>query len=151
MRKQWTAEIISSFFILLFCYTAFSKLSEIDTFKIVLNQIFYSFFGQKNNTGADIVAWSVPLSELAIVLLLFFKTTRLIGLYASLVLMMIFTLFIGTIILLVSNLPCNCGGVISRLGWKEHLGFNAIIIAMALWAIRKESETERSNILVHSS
>ncbi len=136
MKKQAAVLILSSFLILLFGYTAISKLAGFYDFKSIVHQILYSVFHKTNIPGADSIAAMVPLSELIVVLLLFFNRSRLIGLYASFWLMVGFTLLIGYMMVMVPKLPCSCGGVISSLGWKEHLVFNAgivIITGVVLW------------------
>lgn len=66
MKPGLLVEIISAFLILLFVYTALSKLLGLDQFRDVLWQA--PMIGR----GAGIVARAVPLAELLIALLLFF-------------------------------------------------------------------------------
>jgi len=35
------------------------------------------------------------------------------------------------------HLPCTCGGIISKMSWKQHLGFNALFILVGLIGIIK--------------
>jgi hypothetical protein len=87
--------------------------------------------------GAGIVAILLPLAELLIALLLLFERTRLIGLYASLVLLSIFTVYLVYMVLAVPKLPCSCGGVISTMSWKQHVVFNAVFIVLTIIGIRR--------------
>ena len=82
-----------------------------------------------------IMAWAVPLTELAVAGLLFFVSTRGLGLKASFVLMILFTLYIGYMLVFTPHLPCSCGGVIKQLSWKEHLVFNIALTGLAALGI----------------
>src|SRR5688572_29656190 len=77
LRKNTIPEVISSLLIILFIYTALSKLSGYNTFTIQLSKSPFI------TSYARSIAWSLPAGEILISLLLVFKRTRLIGLYAS--------------------------------------------------------------------
>jgi hypothetical protein len=66
MKKSQPVEILSATLISLFIYTAISKLLSLDRFEDVLWQ------APLIGNGAGVVARAVPLTGLAIVLLLFF-------------------------------------------------------------------------------
>jgi hypothetical protein len=34
------------------------------------------------------------------------------------------------------NLPCSCGGIISKLSWKQHIIFNLFFIVLSVIGIR---------------
>jgi len=128
-KRKRIIEIIASFFILLFVYTALTKLFESKRFAATLSRSpllthYYQF-----------IAIALPLTELAIATLLFIQKTRRWGLYASLGLMTIFTGYL--IYMLSSNLklPCSCGGVIAKMTWQQHLVFNIACIVLALAGI----------------
>jgi len=137
MKRTTIIEIISALFILLFVYTASSKLLGYDNFRgTIVKSAFLRPY-------VDIVAWLVPSIELIVSALLFFPRTRLLGLYGSLGLMIAFTLYVGLLLAFEKNLPCSCGGVISKLTWKEHLIFNSfftVLAAIAIWLKRKPAE-----------
>jgi hypothetical protein len=128
--KLNAAFIISILLIFLFAYTGSSKLLDSKGFAAVLSKI--PLIGR----GAGIVAILLPLAELLIVLLLLFERTRLMGLYASLVLLSIFTVYLVYMVLAVPKLPCSCGGVISTMSWKQHIVFNAVFIGLAVIGVR---------------
>jgi hypothetical protein len=113
-------------------YAAVSKLANWTTFVSDMNnQPFPSFL-------KPILVWAVPLTELAIVALLIFDTTRLIGLYASLLLMIAFTFYTAVVLLHFFNyVPCSCGGIIKNLSWGQHLVFNLFFVLIAFIAILK--------------
>jgi hypothetical protein len=133
MKNYSAADITCSSLILLFSYTAFTKLLSVESFQNTLER------APLIAGGADVVAWAVPLSELAIVLLLFFQFSRLWGLYASLALLTIFTVYLLYMIRFSPSLPCKCGGVISSMSWKQHVIFNLAFIGMTItgiWRVR---------------
>lgn len=130
-------ETISFLLILLFTYTALSKLSNYSFFKSQL-----SLYPVLNHfTG--FISLALPVTELAIVILLPVPATRLYGLYASILLLILFTLYLVIMLLSQSNLPCSCGGVIEKLSWSEHIVFNAVFIVFALVAVRLEGQKKR--------
>lgn len=129
MRKIPVSALSSSLLIFLFTYTSVSKLITYNRFRDVLSQ------SPMLENGADVIAWLLPATELLIVLLLFFTGTRKTGLYASLFLLLLLTIYLVSMILYSLHLPCNCGGVISKLSWKEHIVFNAVIIVINLAGI----------------
>jgi hypothetical protein len=84
---------------------------------------------------AGFVAWSVPAIELLIVIMLLIPRFRLTALFASFNLMLMFTAYIFIILNYSSFIPCSCGGILEKLGWKEHLVFNILFIILALIGI----------------
>lgn len=97
------------------------------------------------------LAWAIPVSEIAVSLLLFLPRHRLLGLYASLGLLVLFTLYLAFMLLYSPHLPCSCGGVISHLSWPAHLLFNAFFIGMNVIAIWLNKPPFRSNILYNQA
>ncbi len=129
LKKQILIEIISFLFIVLFLYSAGSKLLDYRLFIAQLSQSRYLV------NFANIIAWGIPTLEVLIVIGLTVPKTKILGLYSSFALMLIFSIYI--FILLVSNeeRPCSCGGVLSMLGWTEHFIFNCIFTLLAFTAI----------------
>jgi hypothetical protein len=130
MKRIVTTELISSLLIFLFGYTAISKLLSIDRFEAVLEQ------SPLISSGAALLAWQIPLAELAIVLLLIFSSTRKMGLWVSAILLSFFTIYLFYMVLFSPHLPCSCGGVISSMSWPVHIGFNVVCIAITVAGIR---------------
>jgi putative oxidoreductase len=122
-------EIISSLFILLFLYTALAKTYQITPTTSVLRSL--PVLSKAPDTFASIL---VGLEYVA-ALLLFIPKTRKAGLYTSFGLMTMFTLYITYMMIFVPDLPCSCGGIISKLTWKQHLFVNVFFIILALIAI----------------
>lgn len=139
MKRSMIIEIICALFIILFVYAALTKLLDYEKFRIQIGQspLLTAFAGW--------IAWMVPGAEILISLMLVFVRLRLIGLYAAFSLMVMFTTYIICILTLSLYIPCSCGGVLEKLGWREHLVFNIVFIILAAIAIlisyRKERPT----------
>jgi hypothetical protein len=126
MKRIVTTELISSLLIFLFGYTAISKLLSIDRFEAVLEQ------SPLISSGAALLSWQIPLAELSIVLLLIFSATKRLGLWASVLLLSVFTVYLVYMVLFSPHLPCSCGGVISTMSWPVHIGFNVVCIGLTV-------------------
>jgi uncharacterized membrane protein YphA (DoxX/SURF4 family) len=122
-------EFICLLYILLFVYAAVSKLLDFENFQVQLGQspLLSAFAGW--------VSWGVVIVELFISLLLIFPKYRLAGLFAAFSLMVLFTTYIFIILNYSSFIPCSCGGILEKLGWKEHLVFNMLFILLAIVGI----------------
>lgn len=130
MKKAYTiALIFTSVLLFLFIYTGLSKLTTPASFFDVLKQ------STLLQPYAAFLTWAVPVTELMIAALLFFPATRQAGLYASFILLLSFTVYIGWMILYAPHLPCNCGGVIEQLSWKQHIIFNLFFMALVVAAL----------------
>ena len=79
---------ISAAVLLLFLYTAISKLFDYENFKSVL------IMSPLLRLFAGIIAWALPVVEIGIVLLLVFPKTRIKGLYTAFITLVIFTIYI---------------------------------------------------------
>lgn len=130
MKRVVTIEILSAFLLLLFAYTALSKLLHFPQFAAALAWM------PLISLGAGTLAVAVPLAELVIVLLLLFPSTRLKGLWGALGLLAVFTVYLLYMVLFVPWLPCACGGVIGALGWKGHVVLNVGLMGVTGWGIR---------------
>jgi len=128
--KKRIPDIISGLLVLLFTYAAISKLIDRQHFQEVLAQMLLIKY------VAGFISFALPVTELAVCALLFMPGTRLLGLYASFGLMVVFTLYISFMILFAPHLPCSCGGVLEQLSWIQHLVFNVVFIALSATAIK---------------
>jgi len=128
--KKWIPDIICGLLILLFAYAAISKLIDRQHFQAVLAQMLLI----KN--VADFISVALPIAELVVCALLFMPGTRLLGLYASIGLLVSFTIYIGSMIGFAPKLPCNCGGVLEQMSWTQHLVFNLVFISLSAIAIK---------------
>jgi hypothetical protein len=127
--KKWIPDIICGLLVLLFTYAAISKLTDRQHFQEVLAQMLLIKY------VAGFISVALPVTELAVCALLCMSGTRKLGLYISLALLIAFTLYIAYMILFEPKLPCNCGGVLEQLSWKQHLVFNIVFIALSATAI----------------
>ena len=129
MKRKMVTEILASLLIILFVYAALSKLMDYNTFRVQLGKSpFITAF-------AGLIAWALPVSELAVALVLTFKYTRLAGLYASLFLLTFFTAYIYAMLHFSYYIPCSCGGVLSKMSWNQHLVFNVFFVAISIAGI----------------
>lgn len=130
MKKSILTEVLTSLLILLFLYASISKYIDFAAFKRSMHHQPFPFW------LSTIFIWTVPPIEISIAVLLIVPFTRLAGLYASLVLMSLFTFYIAGILLhFFPYVPCSCGGVISRLSWGQHLVFNVFFLLVAYLSI----------------
>ncbi|QDW24256.1 MauE/DoxX family redox-associated membrane protein [Pedobacter sp. KBS0701] len=128
--KTKVPQVISAAFILLWVYTAGSKLADFQSYKQEMNlQVFSPDF-------TAVLLNAIPLIEILSAILLLIKKTNQLGLVLSLLLMLAFT---GYIVLIISGYfpktPCSCGGVIKAMGWKAHLIFNIFFLSAAILSL----------------
>lgn len=120
---------VSYFFILLFIYASVSKLLDFENFQVQLAQ------SPLLSAYAGIISYEVITLELVISVLLLLRRWRLLGLYCSFGLMTAFTAYIYLILNYSDFIPCSCGGILEKLGWREHLIFNFACIILAVVAL----------------
>lgn len=118
-------DIICGLLLLLFLYTALSKLLNYSNFKSVLLKISIVKYIESP------LAWGLPILEILVAVLLFFPATRAQGLYGSLIMLTVFTVHLTYMVSTESNLPCSCGGVLNSLTWTKHIFFNVFFIGLS--------------------
>lgn len=136
MKSKTIVDILISLFILLFIYTAASKIINwSDTVKAMHNQ-------PLNKSLADFLIYTLPVIEIIVIILMMINKTKLIGLYIFTGMMILFSGYVG---LVLSNyygrIPCSCGGLIKEMGWKSHLTMNlvfSLLGGIAIYLSRKE-------------
>jgi len=142
MKAKFVIQIFPILLIFLFVYTATSKFLDNGKFvfqmglaPVPLMKVFAPFLG-----------WVIPAVESIIAISLatgfFYPTVKTKGLYASVILLSIFEIYITIMLLSGSHLPCTCGGIVSQMGWKQHLLFNAFFILGGILSI-KHSKKEK--------
>jgi hypothetical protein len=129
MKKNLAVEIISFLLILLFAYAATVKLLDFHKFRIELSK------SPLLTAYSTIYAAIIPFVEIILTVLLSIARFRLIGLYASFSIMVMFTTYIIIILNFSEFIPCSCGGVLQNMSWKQHLIFNIFYIFLALIGI----------------
>lgn len=125
----------------LFVYSALSKLLEFQNFQAQLGQ------SPLISAYTGFVSYSILIIEFIIALLLAIPKSRYIALLASFGLMLMFTAYIVVILNYSSFVPCSCGGILEKLGWKEHLIFNIAFTILAGIATLLSSANKIKTIL----
>lgn len=139
--REYLIQTICLVCLFLFLFAAYGKLAEHQTFVQGLRAV--SFIG----TYAGIISWLVPIAEIMVSLLLIIPITYKWGLYGFTGLMLVFTVYIGSMLLWNENLPCHCNLFVENLSWVEHLWFNMGFICLSVIAILlgKSSKTKNQN------
>jgi uncharacterized membrane protein YphA (DoxX/SURF4 family) len=134
-------EYTSYFFILLFCYAGISKMMDFENFQFQIGQspLLSSF--------ATVISYGILAVELIVSILLIFESTRRTGLYLSFILMVIFSLYIYMILNYSDFVPCSCGGILEKMGWRTHLIFNLATVALSAAALLIQASIERKKVL----
>lgn len=140
MKKQNIVELLSTLIMIMFFYAAFSKYFDWGAFRrSMYNQPFIK-------PVAIALMIVIPPVEIIAAIMLLFPKTRSKGLWASIILMGIFTIYIATILLhFFPNVPCSCGGIIKALGWKQHLLFNIFFLSISIIGIRLQKDNGKIN------
>ncbi|HEU4553940.1 MAG TPA: MauE/DoxX family redox-associated membrane protein [Chitinophaga sp.] len=138
MLKRTIPSIVAHLLVVLFLYTGISKLMEYTVFKeqIAASPILAPI--------APFVAWALPLTEFIVAVLLFIPAWRLRGLYASFILMLMFTGYVIALVSFSKELPCSCGGVLQEMSWSQHIVFNSVFTLLALVATLLERKNRKS-------
>ncbi len=129
-KRQVLLECISALLIMLFLYASLSKFLD-----------FHTFIGEMNNqplpnSWTPFLVWFIPCTEILMCIALLFERTRLVGLYASLFFMSLFTIYSLFIVFnYFGRIPCSCGGVIKKLTWNQHIVLNLFFVALSLSGI----------------
>jgi putative oxidoreductase len=127
LKRQVVLECIAALLILLFLYASVSKFLDFKRFIDEMNN------QPLPNSWTPFLVWGIPCLEIAISAALLFEYTRLLALYASLVLMTSFTIYSIMIIAhFFPYVPCSCGGVIRKLTWPQHLALNLFYVALSV-------------------
>lgn len=124
--------------ILIFLYAAYVKGTDLTLFK---NQMMQSPLIP--TTVISELAIFVPVSELVICLLLFFERTRKLGLLLSYCTMLMFSIYMITLVLFFGdNIPCACGGILGKMGYTAHIIFNIMFTLLSLFGFLKIRKNE---------
>lgn len=137
-------DLIVFFFIVLFVYAATSKLREYDLFKAEIGK------SPLIMSHAEWIAWLVPGIEIIISFAFIIPRLLLPALYASFFLMFTFTAYIAFILTFSPYIPCSCGGILSRMGWPEHLIFNIAFTLLAVVGVILYNRRQKYAVTVSS-
>jgi len=141
MENTLKNRVLSFPLILLWIYTGLDKLIRFkDSRKAFHNQTFPAELAQ-------VLSFAVPAVELLFALLLLFSITRWWGFLGSLLLLTVFTTYVGLIwVGAFPRVPCSCAGILESLGWAEHFGLNLICIGIAAIGLKLEGGERRLEI-----
>ena|SRR5690606_12618366 len=142
---QFTQQAFIYFFIILFVYAAVSKLTDFENFQVQVAQ------SPLLSAFATPIAYGVVLGELIIALMLCFTKSRVLGLYLFLGFMTAFTVYIFLILNYSPFVPCSCGGVLEKMGWREHLWFNGVVCLVTVFIIITDNNTLSSSFRMKRS
>lgn len=136
MGKKIFLYFITVIFILLFMYTGVDKLRNSEALSIQIKEIPFL---------KPFASWLLALVaciELAVVILLTRKSSRLAGLYACLILMLSFTLYLILISYFSEGVTCSCGGILTQLPQKLHIIFNICLVGVASAGVYLEKQVK---------
>lgn len=119
----------SAFLVLLFTYTG--------SIKLINHEEFVTQLGQSPlvTNFALPISWFIPVFELLIAVMLVVPKFQLTALYLSLFLLLMFTGYIFLVLKFSPTVPCSCGGIIEKMSWNQHLGFNSATALLTTIAI----------------
>lgn len=125
-------EIICLLLVVLFVYAASSKIWDYSSFKFQLSQSPLLLRGSSNW-----LAWMILTVEIIIAVLLVIEKYRLLALYTSLSIITLFTTYLIIILNFyeAKDIPCSCGGILNKLGWRTHIYFNLFFVLIAVVGI----------------
>ncbi|WP_282637684.1 MauE/DoxX family redox-associated membrane protein [Sphingobacterium thalpophilum] len=127
----------------LFMISVYQKIKNFETFMDTLigTNLFYV-------NSVKYFAMAVIIAELAIAF--FLLAYRKIGFYLTILLFVVYTLYIIIIELYYFYPSCGCGGIMAQLPFKEHLTLNLIYIILAAISVLfvKRSAYEKNIVIV---
>ncbi|WP_294349447.1 MauE/DoxX family redox-associated membrane protein [uncultured Sphingobacterium sp.] len=88
---------------------------------------------------AKLIGYGIPSLEIVLAILLVIPVywIKRAALWASTVLMILFTVYLSLMVKFVEHKLCHCGGVIESMGWKTHIAFNIIWLIAGIFALVK--------------
>ncbi|MFD0749232.1 MauE/DoxX family redox-associated membrane protein [Mucilaginibacter calamicampi] len=131
MKKDNLIALCIALIVLLFTYTGVGKLLDYDQFVFQMRLAPLPLM----ITIAPVLGIAVPAVELLIAAGLLTGRYRTRALYTTIILLSSFEIYIAGMLLTGRHLPCTCGGIISKMGWGQHLLFNLLFIGIAIAAI----------------
>lgn len=123
--KLIVKNIIIFALVLLWVYAAASKVLDFNMFRGQMHRQVLPDFLKSS------LVYILPPLEIAAGFLLLFERTQLAGFFISLGLMSAFTIYVGLAVFRIfDQVPCSCGGVLSKMGWDEHFFFNIFFLLL---------------------
>jgi hypothetical protein len=149
MKKEQIVNLISSLLVFLFLYASLSKFADFQTFRYDMNnQPFPKWL-------SGILVWAVPIVEVLLSVMLIMNKPRLYGLYGSLVIMSLFTIYTTLVLFkFFDKVPCSCGGIIKKLTWTQHSILNLFFVLISIIGIillKKGKSTDGNSLSYHGN
>jgi uncharacterized membrane protein YphA (DoxX/SURF4 family) len=142
--KDNIVTVICYLYVLLFVYAAVSKLLDFENFQVQIAQ------SPLLTAYAGFFSKAIIIVELIIAVLLTIRRFRIIALFSAYTIMILFSVYIFIILNYSPYVPCSCGGILEKMGWKEHLVFNIIFSIIGIIALylltNKPSKLSGKNI-----
>lgn len=122
-----TKTIIQFILILVFAYSGCDKIIHWEQSKLAFqNQTF-------PDELALALAYVVPILELVLAILIAFPKTLWWGYLGSMLLLTVFTTYVGLIwVGAFPRVPCNCAGILESLDWNSHFFINLFLIFLTM-------------------
>lgn len=127
--KNKILKVFRILLILMFTYTLFHKIYDINSFFDTLQKSTII-----EDYQVDIILYLTPFLEfITILTLLLWK--RIEGFYLSFILMLIFTIYLIALNNFSLYKGCSCGGIFNKLSYLEHIIVNFSFIIISLISI----------------
>jgi hypothetical protein len=97
----------------------------------------------------NFLQYLIPGTEILVVILLVFASTKRFGFYGGFFLLSLFTVYLIALVSAFSNLPCSCGGILGGMSYPAHIAFNIVFTLVALAGIYT-SDAEVHSSVEHS-
>lgn len=140
--KRNLIDLTSALVILLFLYTGISKIDDFHNFKFDITEAL-QFQWASATIGVLIIAAELGAALVLLLGLLsalpflrpydaILKKGETLSLRTSLLLMIVFTIYVACILILIprGHRPCSCGGIMRQLTWWNHLWVNLGLTAL---------------------
>lgn len=146
MKPKITLDIISALLSILFIYAAMNKAMDYPKFLLDISKspLLANFSNQ-------LIAPVILGIEFLTAILLLIPPLRKLGLYAASTLMLIFTLYMGTLYFFYDNIPCSCGGILGMMSYPVHIVFNAIFTLISFAGILILHRQDKAHISIAST
>ncbi|MBD8490069.1 hypothetical protein IFO69_15030 [Echinicola sp. CAU 1574] len=117
-------------FLVLWTYTGLEKLMDYDGFRqSIMNQVF-------PEAWAEMMPPLLISVELLLAIMLLMPATRKPGLLLSLLLMTVFSTYIGLVWMgAFPRVPCSCAGFLEAMSWEGHLVFNGVFMVLGGYGV----------------
>lgn len=129
-------------YVLLFVYAAISKVIDFENFQIQIGQ------SPMLRSYVSLISYGIPTIELLVAFLLLTSRFKLLGLYASVTLMGLFSIYLFLLLQFSDYIPCSCGGILDRMSWEAHLVFNLLFLSLGIVALVFYHKNQRITLVV---